>query len=188
MRIISGRFKGRKLHAFKADHVRPTTDRIKENIFNIAAGNIPDARVLDLYSGTGNLGLEALSRGAKSVDFVENHRASVQIILKNIELLGVEDEVEIHRMEALEFLTRRKGEPFDIILADPPFPSRICAETIKKCGESAAAGPETLVIIEHSKQEPLEPQIGAMECIDTRQYGDKFLSFYRRLPNQGMST
>ena len=109
MRIIAGRFKGHPLVAFKASHIRPTTDRVKETIFNKLMGELPDARVWDLYAGTGNLGLEALSRGAGHVTFVESHKKSLQILQQNISKLKVESEVSVRKSDVFQFLKARTG-------------------------------------------------------------------------------
>src|ERR1700728_2910160 len=104
MRIIAGLFKGHKLVSFDEDHIRPTTDRVKESVFNILTPMIEGARVLDLFSGTGNLGFEALSRGAVKVDMIEKSPRSIAIIKKNIAHLKVTQGVEIHREDAVNFV------------------------------------------------------------------------------------
>src|SRR5881628_2218284 len=103
LRIIAGEFKGRRLKAPAGRTVRPTGDRVKEAWFSILQQSLPDARVLDLFAGSGALGFEALSRGAVAVDFVENHKASVAAIRTNAATLKVEDRVTIHRMDAVRF-------------------------------------------------------------------------------------
>src|SRR4051812_6497919 len=110
MRIISGKFKGQRLASFDEEHIRPMTDRVKESLFNIWSGYIEEARVLDLFSGTGSVGLEALSRGAKSIDMVEKSPKSIQIISKNCQLLKITEGVDIHKQDVLIFLERYSGE------------------------------------------------------------------------------
>src|SRR5262249_34248629 len=143
MRIIAGKFKGRRLVHFDARHIRPTTDRIKENLFNILGDRITGSRVLDLFSGTGNLGLEALSRGANHVTFVESHRKSMDIIRRNCSLLELKD-VELVLSDVFHYLTNYVGEPWDIILVDPPFTEKWATRCIEALSKSAVFGPQTI--------------------------------------------
>lgn len=120
MRIISGKYKGRQLYSAKDLSIRPTTDRIKEYIFQLIDDFVENATVLDLFSGSGSLGLEALSRGARSVTFVDNSQASLRILRRNIGRIKVDEPFTIVKKDALTFLRGNK-EPFDLIIADPPF-------------------------------------------------------------------
>jgi 16S rRNA (guanine966-N2)-methyltransferase len=183
MRIIAGRFKGHKLVSFDEDHIRPTTDRVKESVFNILAPVMEGARVLDLFSGTGNLGLEALSRGASRVDMVEQSPRSIAIIRKNLGHLKVEEGVQIHRADAVAFVRDYLGDPYDVVLVDPPFPLRICETILQELAKSKAADSHTRIVIEHSRKEPLPEQILTLTAIDTRSYGDKLVAFYDKKDN-----
>ncbi len=178
MRIIAGNYKGHKLVSFDEDHIRPMTDRVKESLFNIWAPYIEGAHVLDLYSGTGSVGLEAISRGAASVVFVENNPKSIAVIKKNIDILKVRGQAEIKKDAAITFLEKYKGEGFDLIFIDPPFPSVICLKTLQNLTVSRALKPTSKVVIEHSTKEPLETKINSLSAVDTRAYGDKVLTFY----------
>lgn len=180
MRIIAGRFRGRKLTSFKADHIRPTTDRIKESVFNKLQGYLEDARVLDLFSGTGNLSCEAVSRGARSVDAVELSKKSAQIIRANLELLGIEDEVRLYIDDVLKYLARYQGEPYDLIFADPPFTEKLADRVLEALSTSEAVGPETLIMIEASSHEVVKDRYPGLERSDIRDYGDKSISFWRK--------
>lgn len=180
MRIIAGRFKGRRLVNFKADHIRPTTDRVKESIFNKMQGCIDGARVLDLFSGTGNLTCECVSRGAESVDSVELSKKSIAIIRDNIKLLGIEDEVRIINDDVLKYLGKYSGAAYDIVLADPPFTEKLAHSVLEALAKSAAVGPDTLVMIESSSHEKIHESYEGLECYDKRDYGDKHVSFWRR--------
>ena len=180
MRIISGKFKGRRLVSFDEDHIRPTTDRVKESLFNIIRGKIEEAKVLDLYAGTGNLGIEAISQGASTVDMVESSFKSIQVIRRNLDLVKVTNEVVVHKSDVIQFLQNFSGQPYDIILIDPPFPSKIGEKTLIAVSNSEVATPESTIAIEHSRQEPLPDKILTLRRVDTRDYGDKVLSFFKK--------
>ena len=120
MRIITGKYGGRRLVSFKANHIRPTTDRVKEAIFSKIQFDVEGAKVLDLFSGTGNLAFEALSRGAESVYAVELHPQSIRILKENKKMLGVQEELQVEKNDVLRYL-KRENEPFDIIFIDHPF-------------------------------------------------------------------
>jgi 16S rRNA (guanine966-N2)-methyltransferase len=180
MRIIAGRFKGRRLVSFKADHIRPTTDRVKESIFNKLQGSVDGARVLDLFSGTGNLTCEALSRGAQSVDSVELSKKSIAIIRANLKQLDIEAEARIYCDDVIKFLQRYEGEPYDLIFADPPFTEKLAHKVLEGLSLSAVVGPETLIMIESSSHEVVLDQYPGLQRTDERDYGDKRVSFWRR--------
>jgi 16S rRNA (guanine966-N2)-methyltransferase len=120
MRIIAGKYKGRQLHSAKDQSIRPTTDRIKEYIFELLGDYVVDAVVLDLFCGSGNLGFEALSRGARSVTFVDNSQNSLRVLRRNIKHLKIEEPSKVIKRDTEQFLKKNK-QPFDLIFADPPF-------------------------------------------------------------------
>lgn len=180
MRIIGGRFGGRKLVSFDEKHIRPTTDRVKESVFNMIGSDVEGARVLDLYSGTGSLGLEALSRGAQIIEFVDKNSKSLEVLIKNIGLLDVAEEVEVHRADVIRFLEKYQGDPFSLILIDPPFPARICQKTLETLFSSQAFSPDSVVMIEYSSHENLDLSCSPMERVDTRNYGDKLVAIFRK--------
>lgn len=179
MRIISGKYKGHQLVSFSADHIRPTTDRVKESLFNMIQGSIEGARVLDLFSGTGNLGLEALSRGAQSVLFVEKNRKSIQILEKNIAKLKVDEDYRILQKDVISFLKSYEGEPFDIIFADPPFTEAMAHDVMEAADTSRAFHPETLMMIESARREKILDDYPHLTRYDVREFGDKVLSFFQ---------
>lgn len=181
MRIISGKYKGHPLVAFKADHIRPTTDRVKETEFNILMGELDGARVVDLFCGTGNLGLEALSRGARHVTFVEKNPQSIKITRQNIEKLKVPaSDYTIVQMNVLEYLAKYSGDAFDIIFADPPFTEKMAHDVLLAASESAAFGDSSIMAIESEKKERLDELYGSVFKSDARSFGDKILSFFRK--------
>jgi len=187
MRIIAGRWRGHPLVAFKADHIRPTTDRVKETLFNMIQFDVPDANVCDLFCGTGNLGLEALSRGAAHVVFVEKSAKSLKITRENLEKLKVgKDEYEIRAEDVIKFLETHDGPPFDLIFADPPFTETMAHEVMTAADRSAAFGPQTLMMIESARRERIDDAYPTLSRTDSREFGDKILSFYRKTDhNQG---
>lgn len=184
MRIISGKYKGHQLVNFSADHIRPTTDRVKETLFNIIQGHIPDAMVLDLFSGTGNLGIEALSRGAKEVTFIENHLKSLELIRKNIEKLKITEPHLILKQEVLSFLKSKTTKTFDLILIDPPFTKQMADEVMLTLSTSTLFHENTLIAIESAKKESLQLSYNTLHCADQRLFGDKILSFFAQ-KNEG---
>ena len=175
MRIIAGKWKGRRLQAPAGSKVRPTADRVREAWMSILQGDLPAARVLDLFAGSGALGLEALSRGAQSADFVEMHAASLATLRKNIELLQADD-VTVHRVDALKFIRQLDGESYDIAFADPPYRMGLAADVATRW----LASPFSRVLsVEHESREAMPP--GG----DTRRYGDSAITFYRSGPSSG---
>jgi 16S rRNA (guanine966-N2)-methyltransferase len=179
MRVISGKFGSRRLVSFQANHVRPTTDRIKEVIFNKLQGVVENARVLDLFAGTGSLGIEALSRGAREVVAVEKHPLSLQIIQKNCDLLQISrDEHKLIKKDVLRFLKGPFMEGFDIVLIDPPFTEAMADEVLKAYSQSELARFGAKIFIEAGSKEVLQDQYGPILLEERKNYGDKFLSMY----------
>lgn len=181
MRIIGGKYKGRVLTSFQADHIRPTTDRVKESLFNKWMGYTEEARVLDLFSGTGNLGIEALSRGALSVEFVEMNPKSIAILKKNVELLKIPaSEYKIHKQDVLAYLKRYQGEGFHLILIDPPFTETMAHEVMQALDGSKCFHENTLIAIESVKKERIDEEYNNLYRYDFNDYGDKVLSFFAK--------
>ena len=134
MRVISGSARGRRLKELPGMETRPTTDKVKESLFNIVQFEIEGRRVLDLFGGTGQLGIEALSRGAAACTFVDASRQAAAVIRENLRLLGFEGQSAVHQGDAVAFLSSCRGQ-FDLILMDPPYDSNLlenCIETVTK--------------------------------------------------------
>ena len=167
LRIIAGDFKGRRLKAPAGRTVRPTADRVKEAWFSILQQSIPDARVLDLFAGSGALGFEALSRGAVQVDFVETHRASLAALQANAEVLKVEARITIHRSDAMRFAARLQPGAYDVAFADPPYAGDEAADLATLFRKSPFA---RVFSVEHSADQ-------AIAGDDTRRYGDTAITF-----------
>ena len=179
MRIIAGKYKGHNLVSFQASHIRPTTDRVKESLFNILMAEIPGARVLDLFSGTGNLGLEALSRGADSVVFVEKNPGSIGILKQNIQKLKLTESHKIINKDVLQFLRQYEGEPFDVIFADPPFTEEMAHDVLLAANNSKVFAAHTVMAIESARKERLDEEYPKLLRFDRREFGDKILSFFQ---------
>lgn len=181
MRIISGKFKGRQLASFRADHIRPTMDRVKETLFNKLMHHLDGARVLDLFAGTGNLGIEALSRDAVHVTFVEMHPKSLQIIRQNLDLLKIEkSEATVIKRDVLKFLSAENGHPYDLIFIDPPFTEKMADQVMSALSQSKLFHESTIIAIEAIKQEFIGDEYGELFCYDRQNYGDKSLSLFRK--------
>lgn len=179
MRIIAGKYRGHQLVAFKADHIRPTTDRVKETLFNKLQFQLEGAQVADLFCGTGNLGIEALSREAAFCTFVEKNPKSVAIARQNLEKLKVPaNEYKIVVMDVLAYLKSYQGVAFDIILADPPFTERMAHAVMEAAGASSAVGTQTVLAIESLKQERMEERYGVLVRYNQKDYGDKYLNLF----------
>src|SRR6058998_2648045 len=167
LRIIAGEFKGRRLKTPAGRTVRPTGDRVREAGFSILQQSIPEARVLDLFAGSGALGFEALSRGSVSVDFVENGKASLATIRDNATTLNVGDRVTIHRMDAVRFAERLQPAQYDVAFADPPY----ATDAAERLAGIFRATPFARILgIEH------RPDL-ALTGDDTRRYGDTAITF-----------
>lgn len=130
MRVISGKARGTSLYSLEGSHTRPTTDRVKESMFSIINFNIPDGVVLDLFSGSGALGIEAISRGAKKCYFVENSKQAADIVRKNIEKTNCTENAILKITDFKAFLNSA-DENFDVILLDPPYNKKMCDEAMK---------------------------------------------------------
>jgi 16S rRNA (guanine966-N2)-methyltransferase len=179
MRIISGKFKGRHLVSFKADHIRPTMDRVKESLFNKWMHDVDDCTFLDLFSGTGNLGIEALSRGAKHITFVEKNIKSINILKENISLLKIgSEEYDIFVKDVIAFLKNYTGPAFGLIVIDPPFTEKMAHDVMQALDSSKVFDENTKIAIEAIKQERIDMNYQNLTCYDKLDYGDKSLSFF----------
>ncbi|HWR23498.1 MAG TPA: 16S rRNA (guanine(966)-N(2))-methyltransferase RsmD [Feifaniaceae bacterium] len=177
MRIIAGSARGRQIFAPKGQATRPTLDRVKESLFGILQFSLPGARVLDLYAGSGSLGLEALSRGAGYAVFNDHSRECCGIIRKNIDLLGFSDRAAVTQYEALSALERLKGtEPFSIVFLDPPYRAG-AQQALTSLFANGLVAEGGQAVVEHAWKEPPIPPEGCT-CVDTRKYGDTGLSFF----------
>lgn len=169
MRIIAGEFRGRTIKPPADRRSRPTTDRVREAWFSILAPDLPGATVLDLFAGSGALGLEALSRGASHVDFVEIAKASLSALRANVSALDAEDRVTIHKADAVRFVEQLPAGSFDVALADPPYDTDQALVVVQLFRRQPFA---TVLGIEHRSTSPVPGD-------ETRRYGDTALTFCR---------
>jgi len=179
MRIIAGVSKGRKLATPKSQSVRPTSDRVKESIFNILGEEVEGKLVLDLFAGTGNLGIEALSRGAKKAIFVEKGRQALRLIQRNIVQIGLEGRVEIIPRDANRAIgiLKGKGEVFDLILMDPPYEKGLIKRTLTKLNSHPIYHTGSILVIEHDRREPMPDILEGWNLVRERRLGDTVISF-----------
>ncbi len=187
MRIIGGSARGRRLFAPATLRLRPTADRVKESLFNILSvllGGFDGRRVLDLFAGTGNLGLEALSRGAERAVFVDNHRESVALIKKNVRMLGFEERALVLGREVVTALHSLDGREaaFDVVFIDPPYGQGEAERSLAYLAGSALLDDESVVVAESSSRELLPAAFPHLREFDRRIYGDTALAFFRREP------
>ncbi|MFY2557854.1 16S rRNA (guanine(966)-N(2))-methyltransferase RsmD [Corallococcus terminator] len=183
MRIVSGSAKGRAIAGPKSTslHIRPTADRVRETIFNVLGQFLDGQRVLDLYAGTGALGLEALSRGAGNVVLVDQDREAQALCRQNTDALGFASQVELLAqpvVRALESL-RRRNERFELIFADPPYAARVVETVLEGVTGAALLAPSGMLVVEHDKREGAPDAHAGLTLEDQRRFGDTLVSFYR---------
>ncbi|HKN19037.1 MAG TPA: 16S rRNA (guanine(966)-N(2))-methyltransferase RsmD [Dissulfurispiraceae bacterium] len=186
MRISGGTAKGRKVGIKKAflrreagDELRPTPAKVRAAVFNILTGRIEGAAFLDLYAGTGAVGLEALSRGAGRVVFVEENNLRANIIKDFVDRFGFREKAMVVRTRVQDFL-RKNEERFTIIFLDPPYTSEEAMQVIPLIDELGASDEEGIIIAEHSSRRELGEQAGELALKKKYKYGDTALSFYKR--------
>lgn len=181
MRIIAGEKRGTKLYTLEGENTRPTLDRVKESLFNIIQSEIRDCIFLDLFSGSGAIGLEAVSRGAKKAILCDNNKQAIQIIKKNIEKLGYKDKIELYQMQFNE-LINKLNEKIDIIYLDPPYKTNYAIKTVELLFKKEILKTDSLIIIETDQVEELKEKLENLniEIIDERKYGRANLIFIQQ--------
>lgn len=179
MRIISGKARGTKLYTLEGENTRPTLDRVKESIFNIIQNEIKGTKILDLFAGSGAIGLEFLSRGAEKAVLCDKSREAINIIKKNIEKTHMEKETQIINDDFEKCLDKLKNQQFDIIYIDPPYATDYILKSLKKIIELNIAKEESLIIIETDDEKRIEKEIKNIdiEIVDKRKYGRATIIF-----------
>lgn len=178
MRIISGKHRGRKLAEFTVGGIRPTSDRAKVSLFNILSSRIAGATVLDLFCGSGSLGLECVSRGADKVCFNDKSRESVAVLNKNIAALKEQPVCQVSVLDYQDYLTRC-NEKFDIIFLDPPYAEEFGAPALKIISERGLLEEDGVAVYERGR--PFEGEVEGLRLFDERKYGKAYLSFFERI-------
>lgn len=191
MRITGGEARGRILRVPRSPGVRPTPERVREAIFSKLAPWLPGARVVDLFAGSGALGLEALSRGAASVVFVEQDPGSAALLAGNARALGYGDRVHIRREDVFRAIPNtiaqaggRSGA--DLVFADPPYERCLAARVVQEVAPYLEPG--AWLVLEHSVREAVPeevPEVPGFRRVDQRRYGDTVVSYFRHLPEEG---
>ena len=183
MRIVAGTLKGRRLLSPSWDGLRPTSDRLRETLFNIVASRAQDARVLDAFAGTGAVGIEALSRGAAHVTFVESDRRAVELIRRNLAACRVRDAYTMIPVPFAVAVQRLEGAEFDLVLLDPPYAAEDVDDVVRAAGDWLAPG--GWLVLEHGAARSAPEAAGAVERFRVVRAGDSALSFYRRRSGEG---
>ncbi len=180
MRVIAGRYKGRRLSCPRGQHIRPIPDRLKEALFNILGREVEGARVLDLCAGTGAMGIEALSRGAAWVTFVDSWRPAIECIQHNVRACGIDSGYDILARDARTALTRLslRGETFHLVFFDPPYASSLYDDVLESLGRGGVVKPGGRVLVMHHAKRHLHSQYGRLRRYREVKQGENILSFY----------
>lgn len=178
MRIISGNRRGHKLAGFSGGKIRPTTDRVKESVFNLIQGFVADSSVLDLFAGSGALGFEALSRGASRAVFVDSDREAVGIVKKNAEALGFCGLVKIFNKPYQEFFKNSK-ESFDIIFLDPPYNKGFILPVLTDIVKNSRLADGGIIVLE-SDETDLHSEFEGLAVLKQKKYGRSYITIYQR--------
>jgi 16S rRNA (guanine966-N2)-methyltransferase len=185
MRIVAGKFGSRRLAGPKGDALRPTSDRLRETLFDILQTEIAGSFLVDAYAGTGTVGIEALSRGARLVVFIENHRKALALIRVNLAALEISSAAEVLPLDAARGmrLLAERGLPADFVFLDPPYDNREEYERILDTLQSSPlVGAHTRIIVERRRKLALPARIGRLERRRTVEQGDAALDFYSLAP------
>jgi 16S rRNA (guanine966-N2)-methyltransferase len=174
MRVIAGSARGVPLRAPRDPGTRPITDRVKETLFAILGERVPDARVLDLYAGTGAIGIEALSRGAASADFVEGHRAAADSLRANLAATRLTDDARVHEAGVESYLRAPTDGPWDIVVLDPPYEVRAIVAPLRALLPHLAPG--AVVVVKHFWRTEV-PSVDHLVSVRQRRFGETMLTF-----------
>jgi 16S rRNA (guanine966-N2)-methyltransferase len=181
VRVIAGLAKGRRLATIRTLTLRPTPDRVREALFNILGVHIDGATVLDLFAGSGAVGLEALSRGARLATFVEVHAPACRLIEKNLRLCGLYEHAAVWCDDVLNVLPtlKKRGQTFDVIFLDPPYRTALVEDALRQLGDGQLLSESGQVIAEHFFKRELAERSGGLCRVRVARFGDVALSFYR---------
>ena len=179
LRIIGGELKGKKLCSVRGKTIRPTADRTRESMFNILSHRVPKTAVLDLFAGTGALGIEALSRGAESAVFVDSSRGSLSVIRRNVESCSLNDQANIIKWNIEKNLNCLKSmrTGFGLVFIDPPYNRNLVKPTLFNLDQSKSLKNGSSIVVEHASLEPIPTDLLAFQLTDQRRYGKTLVSF-----------
>ena len=179
MRVISGKSRGSKLFSLEGENTRPTLDRVKESLFNIIQDKIQDNVVLDLFSGSGALGIEALSRGANKVVFSDNSLDAINIIIKNLKKTKLEENAEVINEDFKRVLYKLKDKKFDLIFLDPPYKTEYAIDALKIIVDENILKDDGIIVLETDRKEEILEEIEKINIniLDIRKYGRVILIF-----------
>ncbi len=183
MQVIAGIAKGRKLKSLPGLATRPILARIKKSLFDIIRLPVIEAAFLDLYAGTGAVGIEALSRGAKSAVFIEKDPGAIKVIRDNLQLTHFSAQGQVLQGNVFDLL-QRLGQPYNIIFVGPPYKLGVTKDTIATIDKYQVLAQDGLVIAQHHFKEPMEIKVGSFFMYRQERYGDTRLSFYKKVPNE----
>jgi len=181
VRVISGEARGRPLKAVPGKGTRPTTDKVKEAVFSIMGPYFPGGWALDLFAGTGGLGIEAISRGIEQAVFVDADKVSVDIVKQNLQATGFTERAEVYRTDAgraLKALSKRE-QRFALVFLDPPYKLKTADELMLTMAEFGLLEPEAAVMVEHDSAYSYDAQIGPFRQVKHAKYGETAISVYR---------
>lgn len=181
MRVTGGTLRGKKLSPLRGLAIRPTTDYLRESIFNILAGRVVDAVVLDLFAGTGSLGIEALSRGAATAVFVDRAPQAVKTLIRNIGACSLEAQSTILQRDIFRGLGFLKSiaRKFNLVFIDPPYDQGLVERTMRRIDRAKVTSGEVFIVTEHSTREILPERVADFALTDRRRHGKTLVSFYR---------
>ena len=180
MRVIAGKARGLTLNTIDGDSTRPTRDMVREAIFSILAFKIPDCNFLDLFSGSGAMGIEAISRGAKSATFIDINPECIKVISKNIEKAKFLEYSKVYNTDYKNAIKKFGNHSFDIVFVDPPYNKEMGIDAITRLSENDILSDGGVIILETDTNEIVPDEIGRYEKFNYKRYGRNILSFFRR--------
>lgn len=180
MRVISGELKGRKLEKLEGMDIRPTSDRVKESLFNMFGIRIFDSSFLDLFAGTGAIGIEAYSRGAARIVFVDADARSIQVLKGNLQKLNILDKTEIYNIDYMNAINKLSadGRSFDIIFMDPPYLRGYEKNALKEVSDKNLLSTDGIIVVEHDLLDDMPERAGRLAIRRQKKYGKTMLTFY----------
>lgn len=180
MRVIAGDYRGRRLDPIEGMDIRPTSDKVKGSLFNILGASVIDSVFLDLFGGTGGVGIEALSRGADHVVFIDTDIKSIKVLKGNLEHLNINDNVEIFNTDYSTAISKlyNNNKFFDIIFIDPPYSVGLAQNALAEIDKHPILAQSGLIIVEHDSRDEMPSSLGKLYMYRSKQYGNTTLSFY----------